>query len=153
MKIDAYNAFDAYSKSDARDFASKWLPAWTGNNPELLASFYSDDAFYSDPGIIQGIKGKRELFDYFKKLLGKNPNWIWTQVDSIPLQDGFLNEWKAEIPVGDKILNIFGVCSVQLREGLIYCNKVHFDRSILLEELMKLKTKTKTAPRGHDNHA
>jgi hypothetical protein len=25
---------------EARAFADKWLPAWSGNNPELLASFY-----------------------------------------------------------------------------------------------------------------
>jgi hypothetical protein len=25
---------------EARAFAEKWLPAWTGNNPGLLAGFY-----------------------------------------------------------------------------------------------------------------
>ena len=33
----------------AKVFCDQWLPAWTGNNPELLISFYSEDAFYSDP--------------------------------------------------------------------------------------------------------
>jgi hypothetical protein len=42
----------------AKEFCDRWLPAWTGNRPELLISFYSDDAFYSDPYIPQGLKGK-----------------------------------------------------------------------------------------------
>ena len=36
----------SYSSSEARRFAEEWLPAWSGNRPEFLASFYSDDAFY-----------------------------------------------------------------------------------------------------------
>jgi hypothetical protein len=33
--------------SEARAFAEEWLAAWSGNNPELLARFYSDDALSS----------------------------------------------------------------------------------------------------------
>jgi len=39
------------NKQEAKEFASKWLPAWTGNKPEKLAEFYSDDCFYLDPAI------------------------------------------------------------------------------------------------------
>ena len=35
-----------FTAGEARVFAEKWLPAWTGNNPDLLAGFYSDDVFY-----------------------------------------------------------------------------------------------------------
>jgi ketosteroid isomerase-like protein len=35
--------------AQAKEFASRWLPAWTGNNPKKLASFYSEDTFYLDP--------------------------------------------------------------------------------------------------------
>jgi len=28
------------NKQEAKEFASKWLPAWTGNKPEKLAEFY-----------------------------------------------------------------------------------------------------------------
>ncbi|GEM_PF-6620569 len=45
-----------YSPQEAKAFAEKWLPAWTGNNPELLASFYTEDAFYSDPVIPRGVQ-------------------------------------------------------------------------------------------------
>ena len=45
----------ALSATEAKKFAERWLPAWTGNNPELLASFYADDAFYLDPAIPHGV--------------------------------------------------------------------------------------------------
>jgi hypothetical protein len=60
------------------------------------------------------------------------PRWVWTQRDSIPLRDGFLNLWHASVPVGERVLDIDGVCTVQLRGGLIASNHVLFDRSELL---------------------
>jgi len=125
---------------EAKQFAEKWLPAWSGNNPELLASFYSEDAFYLDPGIPDGVKGKPELLTYFRKLLANNPNWVWSQIEGIPLEDGFLNKWLAKIPVGTVMLEIIGVCLVQLNSaGKIRCNEVYFDRTQLLAEIAKLK--------------
>jgi hypothetical protein len=122
--------------SEARSFAEKWLPAWSGNQPELLADFYADDAFYLDPGIPDGVRGKPALLAYFQKLLRHNPNWVWSQLEGLPLEDGFLNKWHARIPVGEKVLEINGVCLVQLdAEGKIRRNEVYFDRSQLLAEL------------------
>ncbi len=129
MKIEAYNP------EEARAFAEKWLPAWTGNNPERLPSFYTEDAFYSDPVIPKGVQGKKELLEYFKKLLARNPNWVWTQSSSTPLQDGFVNFWKAEIPTGNETVICHGVCLVQLRDELIYRNQVYFDPSELRKKL------------------
>lgn len=123
---------------EARRFAEVWLPAWTGNNPEHLASFYSDDAYYLDPAIPEGVKGKAAITAYFRKLLAYNPDWVWTQVEGIPLEDGFLNKWRATIPVGGKIIEIVGVCFVQLdNAGKIRRNEVYFDRSLLLKEIQK----------------
>jgi hypothetical protein len=116
----------------ARRFAERWLPAWTGNRPELLASFYTDDVYYSDPARPQGVQGREALLDYFRKLLARNPDWVWTQRGSIPLADGFLNQWHASIPAGERRVEIDGVCTVQIRGGLIYRNEVYFDRSALL---------------------
>ena len=47
--------FHGMNPDDARAFAEKWLPAWTGNRPELLASFNTLDAVYSDPAIPDGV--------------------------------------------------------------------------------------------------
>jgi steroid delta-isomerase-like uncharacterized protein len=122
--------------TEAGLFAEAWLPAWTGNNPERLASFYSEDTFYLDPAIPEGVRGKAALTDYFRKLLEYNPDWIWTQVEGIPLEDGFLNKWRAAIPVGGKVIEIVGVCFVQLDDaGKIRRNEVYFDRSLLLKEI------------------
>ena len=130
---------------EAKQFAEKWLPAWSGNNPELLAGFYSDDAFYLDPGIPDGVKGKNNLLAYFRKLLSVNPHWIWTQIEGIPMEGGFLNKWCAQIPVGPVTLEIVGVCFVQLDDaGKIRRNEVYFDRSRLLAEIAKLRQNTPT---------
>jgi hypothetical protein len=126
----------------AREFASVWLPAWTGNNPEKLAAFYSEDCFYLDPGVPEGIQGKKELLAYFRKLLAQNPKWIWSQLEAIPMQDGFLNKWLAEIPVGDKTLRFIGVCLVQFNAQNKICrNEVYFDRTDLVAEIRKYKNR------------
>jgi len=121
--------FEGMSAADARTLASKWLPAWTGNQPEKLAAFYTEDAFYSDPGVPFGIQGKPALLEYFTRLLARYPGWIWTQERAVPLEGGFLNFWKAEIPEKERTVTLRGVCVVQLSDGLICRNEVFFDRS------------------------
>jgi hypothetical protein len=131
-KLRSFHGLDA---DEARAFAETWLPAWNGNRPELLASFYATDVVYSDPAIPDGVRGRAALLAYFQKLLARNPAWVWTQRGSIPMQDGFLNLWHASIPVGPRTLEADGACTVQLRDGLIYANHVFFDRSELLTAL------------------
>jgi hypothetical protein len=121
------------SAPEARKFAETWLPAWTGNDPELLASFYSEDVFYLDPAVPAGVQGKAALIAYFTKLLAYNPKWVWTHLEGIPLEDGFLNKWRATIPVGSVTIDVVGVCSVQLDSARkIRRNEVYFDRSELV---------------------
>jgi hypothetical protein len=131
--------FRGLTADEARAFAEKWLPAWTGNRPELLASFYTDDVFYSDPAIPDGVRGRDALVAYFRRLLGHNPRWVWTHRGAIPMADGFLNEWHASIPVGERTLEVDGVCTVQMRDGKIYSNEVFFDRSALLAAIEKVR--------------
>ena len=121
------------NRNEAKAFAEQWLPAWTGNDPERLASFYAEEAFYSDPGVPTGLQGKPALLGYFRKLLSRNPGWVWRQLDGIPMENGFLNKWQADIPVGNRIVSCIGVCLVQLdTAGLILRNEVYFDRVELL---------------------
>ena len=124
---------NALSANEARVFAERWLPAWTGNDPERLASFYSEDAIYLDPARPDGVKGKPAILEYFRKLLARYPDWVWTQIEGIPMEGGFLNKWLARIPNGDKTLEIVGVCFVQLDEaGKIRRNEVYFDRTAMM---------------------
>ena len=132
------------TKEEAKQFAAKWLPDWTGNNPEKLVDYYSNDVFYLDPGIPEGVRGKNELLRYFKKLLAQNPEWVWTQIEAIPLEKGFLNKWFAKIPVGKKTIEVIGVCFMQFdKQGKIQRNEVYFDRTELVSEIYKLKNKIK----------
>jgi SnoaL-like protein len=122
----------ALTPEEARLFCERWLPAWTGNNPSRLASFYTDDLFYLDPSIRGGVNGKKQFIRYLEKLLGQNPNWAWQHQEAVPLQNGFLNKWRLSAPVGDTTVVCDGVCMVQLRDGLIYRNEVYFDMTELL---------------------
>jgi len=124
--------FEGLSEAAAAEFAASWLPAWTGNDPERLAAFYTDDTFYSDPAIPEGVQGKEALLTYFRALLARFPDWVWTNTGAAPMEGGFLNHWHATIPVGGTVIECDGVCTVRLRDGLIERNQVFFDRSELL---------------------
>lgn len=126
------------TKEQAREFASRWLPAWTGNEPEKLAAFYSDDALYLDPAVPGGIRGKEKLLAYFRKLLAQNPGWVWTQIEGIPMEGGFLNKWHARIPIGERVIECVGVCFVQFDgQGKIRRNEVYFDRAEMMLEMSR----------------
>ena len=114
-------------KEEAQRFAARWLPAWTGNDPERLAEFYTDELFYSDPSTPTGLFGKAAFLSYLTKLLANNPRWVWTQEDAIPMDGGFLNFWHLEAPVGREVIRCRGVCTVQFRGPLIRRNLVSFD--------------------------
>ncbi len=122
------------SDSEAMEFTDRWLPAWTGNDPERLVAFYADDAVYSDPGVPAGVRGHDEILAYFRRLLARYPDWVWTNTRVQPLSAGFLNYWHATIPDGDRVVECDGVCTVIVEEGRICRNEVFFDRSDLLHQ-------------------
>jgi hypothetical protein len=132
-------AFEGLSPGDAKEFAESWLPAWTGNDPERLAGFYTDDAFYSDPAVPEGVRGKEALLAYFRALLARFPDWEWTNTRATPMEGGFLNHWHATVPVGATVIEVDGVCTVQLRDGLIERNEVFFDRSELVTAITEME--------------
>jgi hypothetical protein len=125
-------SFDGLDENQARAFTSRWLPAWTGNDPERLAAFYAEDAVYCDPAVPHGVHGRQEILSYFRRLLRRYPDWVWTNTGARPMPDGFLNYWHAVIPTGGGVVECDGVCTVILRDGLIVRNEVFFDRSPLL---------------------
>jgi hypothetical protein len=131
--------FEALNEQEAKEFAARWLPAWTGNDPDRLASFYANDCFYSDPAVPEGIEGKGALLRYFETLLASFPDWEWTNTGATPIPGGFLNHWHASIPVGPTVIECDGVCTVELRDGLIARNQVFFDRSELLAAIAEVE--------------
>src|SRR4051812_40377432 len=87
------------SNSNLNQFVDNWLSSWTGNKPDKLIQFYSEDAVYIDPSNVNGLKGHQSLLKYFRKLLATNPNWLWTREKIYPVsEDEFLLKWKATIP-------------------------------------------------------
>lgn len=110
------------------DFIHEWLRAWTGNRPDALLEYYAENAFYADPAHPAGIVGQETLKAYFTKLLSRNPNWVWKAEEIIPTQKGCTLKWKAEIPVGEKTVELFGLDIVELENGKITRNEVYFDR-------------------------
>ena len=130
----------------AHRFAEVWLPAWTGNDSGKLASFYTDDLFYSDPTVPNGIEGKPAFLSYLSRLLANNPAWVWTQEDAIPLEGGFLNKWKLDAPVGSGIVTCRGVCTVQFRGSLIRRNEVYFDTLPLINAIKSWNRRKRASP-------
>ncbi|HEX7964680.1 MAG TPA: nuclear transport factor 2 family protein [Gammaproteobacteria bacterium] len=111
-------------------FCSDWLAAWTGNRPERLRSFYTEDAYYADPGRPQGLRGA-ELLPYFRKLLAKNPDWAWQAEEILPTAKGFCLKWRACIPTDGREVEVAGLDIVELSDGKISRNEVFFDASVL----------------------
>ncbi|HME50779.1 MAG TPA: nuclear transport factor 2 family protein [Candidatus Lokiarchaeia archaeon] len=125
------------NREEIVDLCNAWLPSWTGNDPELLISFYSEDAYYQDPANPSGLQGHGQILSYFKKLLAANPDWVWELVEAFPTELGFLGKWKATIPVGSEVITEYGVDLVEVEEGKITRNEVFFDRTNLLSALRK----------------
>ena len=121
----------------AKDFCNQWLPAWTGNRPEFLISFYSDDAFYSDPFIPQGLKGNEKILAYFRKFLSPYPNWKYEQIEIFPTKNGFTLKWKVSLPINnDKVVD-YGLDIVEILNDKIIRNEVYFDTASLMKAIKK----------------
>lgn len=113
---------------EATKFCNQWLPAWTGNQPQKLIQFYADDAVYKDPSKPHALMGREAIFEYFEKLLNRNPNWRWTQQEVFSTSKGFTLKWMAEIPTSQAPLRIEGLDIVEINsENKITRNEIYFD--------------------------
>lgn len=114
------------------DFVNDWLAAWTGNQPERLIGFYTEDVYYRDPARPDGLFGRDPLLDYFRRLLRKNPDWVWQAVEVRPFEGGFLLKWQATIPRENAPAAVTeGLDLVEIKHGLISRNEVFFDTQAL----------------------
>jgi steroid delta-isomerase-like uncharacterized protein len=116
----------------ATTFSKHWLAAWTGNRPDDLLAFYAEDAFYSDPGRRDGVRGHAALRRYFTRLLAHFPDWAWEPEEVIPTDAGFTLKWRATIPFGGEVIVETGLDIVEVCDGKITRNEVYFDRSNLV---------------------
>lgn len=125
------------------EFCTNWLNSWTGNQPEQLLTYYTENTFYSDPATRNGLNGHQQLLPYFTKLLKYNPNWKWKALEIIETPKGFTLKWEASIPVGDTYIIEQGLDIVELTDGKISRNEVYFDRTNWLKAA---EPKSKTQP-------
>jgi hypothetical protein len=125
--------------NDAIDFCNKWLPSWSGNNPEALLEFYASDAFYLDPTVKNGLRGHGQMKIYFSKLLKNNPHWQWNHEEVFPTEKGFNLKWRAVIPVGDATMIEYGMDIVEMQNNKISRNEVFFDTHALLNAINSIK--------------
>lgn len=120
-----------------------WADAWTSSGrehpEELLLSFYTDDCFYSDPGIREGISGKEKLRTYFKKLLYHNPAWVWKVLEIIPTTKGCVVKWEVNLPVNQEAVIETGVDIIEIKENKIHRYEAYFDRHKWLTKLSTTK--------------
>lgn len=121
----------------SKDFCNRWLPAWTGNRPEFLISFYSDDAFYSDPFIPKGVKGKEQILAYFRNFVSFYPSWQYEHVEIFPTENGFTLKWKVSLPFDKGPVVDYGVDIVEVSNDKIIRNEVYFDTARLLKAIKK----------------
>ncbi|TJY59468.1 hypothetical protein E4T66_13885 [Sinimarinibacterium sp. CAU 1509] len=105
-------------------FCDLWLASWTGNRPDTLLAFYSEDAFYCDPAFADGLRGHTQLRSYFEKLLARHPDWIWTRERLQPTPTGFTLKWRARLPGGSSFA---GLDIVETDGRQITHNEVYFD--------------------------
>jgi hypothetical protein len=125
--------------ADATLFATEWLEAWTGNEPERLLGYYAADAKYHDPANPHGLFGHAELRPYFTKLLAANPDWVWKAAEVIPTEAGFVLKWSAGIPVGLHTVHETGLDIVEVVDGKITRNEVYFDTSAWKKALAEVR--------------
>ena len=126
-------------KIELTKFCNEWLEHWTGNMPEKLIMFYTEDALYIDPANRDGLHGHEEILPYFEKLLAANPDWTWKPLEIIPTEEGCILKWECAIPVGERIINEKGLDIVELRGQRVSRNEVYFDQTRLVAAIKKLK--------------
>lgn len=123
------------TKAEAREFVSRWFPAWVGGAASVprLVAFYAPDAVYRDPNVPKSIQGHEALTRFFTVMLGNNPDWKFEVIEIYPTEKGFILNWKARIPLPDgRVLEDFrGVDVLELdRDGLIAKHEDYFDLSV-----------------------
>jgi len=123
------------TRAEARAFALNWFEPWGQGveGVEPLVAFYTEDAFYRDPNVPQGISGKDRLRTFFFQMLPGLKTWKFEIVDVYPTERGFLLNWKASFRLGDRFIDDFrGVDLVEFTDGKISRHEDYFDLSLLL---------------------
>ena len=134
------------SDSEWKSLLDQMLTRWTGNDPQRLVDYYDKDCVYSDP--TGTYYGHKQLLPYLKKLLSRNPNWVWTckhkgfypHKDTINNIKMFTFQWIAIIPTDNGKLRCTGIDIIGFdkRSKLIKINHVWFNADGNYHKWLKL---------------
>ena len=129
-------------ESQIRKHAERFLGEWNSQDPERVASVYTDDVIYVDPSTRGAVEGGDALRRYLKKLLAK---WTmkWSLREAFPLEGkkGYAALWRASLQYEGKgaVVEVNGMDLILMRGDLVERNEVYFDRSVLAP-LMGIET-------------
>ncbi len=127
----------AMTEAEARAFCNKWLPNFVGGEPSLekLMTFYTPNAYYEDPNVPEGRRGKAEVGGFLKLLLKKYPAWKFNIVSLYPTKKGFVLQYLGTIPLegGKVIKNFRGIDIIELENGKIARQLGYYDRHVFFE--------------------
>ena len=129
----------AMTEAEAREFCNKWLPNFVGGEPSLdkLMTFYAPNAYYEDPNVPEGRRGKAEVAGFLKLLLKKYPAWKFDIVNLYPTKKGFVLQYVGTIPLedGKVIKNFRGIDIIELENGKIVSQLGYYDRHVFFEPI------------------
>lgn len=114
-----------------------WYPAWVGGEPSvdrLLMPLFAPGGVYVDPNVPNGKTGDA-LREFFKVMLGNNPNWKFETQAIYPTASGFVLHWVGKVPVEDRVITLRGVDIFKFNDaGLIVHLEEFFDLSVFRKD-------------------
>lgn len=116
------------------ELADEFLEAWNSQDPEHVASVYTDDVKYVDPNTRGAVEGGDALRRYLKKLLARwQMHWSLREAYLLDGGNGCAILWHATIQPaeGGEKVEADGMDLVIVRDDRVERNEVYFDRTIL----------------------
>ena len=119
-----------------------FLGAWTEQNVEKVAAFYTDDVVYRDPNTRGDVRGGDALRRYLRRLFSE---WrmTWTRRELHPTDTGAAAAllWHATFSkaAGEQVVEADGMDLLEFRDGRVSRNEVYFDRTVLAALLSPTK--------------
>lgn len=102
-----------------------WLAAWTAQDAERVASFYTEDARYFDQQVPDGLVGRAALQSRLAGLFELTPPMRYEPDVVWPIEGGFCGRWICTIEAGEVTQLLRGFDLVLLENGKISYNEVY----------------------------
>lgn len=111
--------------TDLEKLNADWLAAWTDQDADRVASFYTEDARYFDAQVPDGIVGRDALRERLSKLFELAPPMRYEPETVWPIEGGFCGRWYCTIESGDVRQMLRGFDLVLVRDGRFAYNEVY----------------------------